>query len=136
MIKNPKAKGSRNELRTKTLFEDAGGKLTKAGGSLGVFDLVGHWHKNPLYIQCKTNSRIPRKERVILDDELRNCPETSLVLEWVWYDRKGWRAWYAEILDNKTIEWVPWAVESNSRRDHPYTRNGLPSTVLHRSNWK
>ena len=35
-----KAKGSRNELKSKTLLESCGYEVTKSGGSLGDWDLV------------------------------------------------------------------------------------------------
>ena len=41
MLKNSKAKGSRNEKKTITYFEKRGYWCIKAGGSLGVWDVVG-----------------------------------------------------------------------------------------------
>jgi Holliday junction resolvase len=38
---NAKAKGNRNEHRSKALLEAAGYAVTRAGASLGVWDLIG-----------------------------------------------------------------------------------------------
>ena len=40
MLRNAKAKGARAERRAITLLEALGYCCTKAGGSLGVFDIV------------------------------------------------------------------------------------------------
>ncbi len=40
MLKNAKAKGSRAELRAVRILERAGYACTKAGGSLGMFDVI------------------------------------------------------------------------------------------------
>jgi len=40
VLKNAKAKGSRAELRAVRILEAAGYSCTKAGGSLGMFDVI------------------------------------------------------------------------------------------------
>lgn len=56
MIKNCKAKGSRNERKTIALLEAAGYSCTKAGGSLGLFDVVGVSSQDTVCVQVKSNS--------------------------------------------------------------------------------
>ena len=55
MIKNPKAKGSRNERRSIALLEAAGYACMKAGGSLGAFDVICTGSNDIVMIQCKSN---------------------------------------------------------------------------------
>lgn len=55
MIKNCKAKGSRNERRSMALLEAAGYQCTKAGGSLGVFDIIGIGSQDIVLLQAKSN---------------------------------------------------------------------------------
>lgn len=47
-LKNPKAKGSRNERRMRDWLEARGYSVTKAGGSLGCWDLIGHLRLPPI----------------------------------------------------------------------------------------
>ncbi len=56
MIKNAKAKGSRNERRTIALLEAAGYICTKAGGSLGIFDVIGISSQETVCVQVKSNA--------------------------------------------------------------------------------
>ncbi len=90
---NAKRKGSRNEREIRQLVEVLGGKLTRAGGSLGMWDLLGYWNKRPVYIQAKTNRRIPKSERLDLQGEFQHLPPNSLALEAVRYDGGAWRIW-------------------------------------------
>ena len=60
-LKNPKAKGSRNERKSRDLLlrkvDQTQGCLhvIKAGGSLGCFDLVGLGHDTIYLVQVKSN---------------------------------------------------------------------------------
>ena len=56
MIKNAKAKGSRNERRSIKLFEALGYECTKAGGSLGKFDVIAISSQETVCVQVKSNS--------------------------------------------------------------------------------
>lgn len=58
-----KAKGTRWELECQKMLESEGYWVTKAGGSLGVFDLVATGTKATLYIQCKCNDWAGPSER-------------------------------------------------------------------------
>ena len=53
-IKNAKAKGSRNERRSKAVLEAAGYQCTKAGGSLGAWDVIGISSVDVVLCQVKT----------------------------------------------------------------------------------
>jgi hypothetical protein len=66
-LKNPKAKGSRIERKIKALLEKEGYLVSKAGGSLGMFDLTAVGHYDVLLIQCKAgNANISKAEREVL----------------------------------------------------------------------
>lgn len=51
---NAKAKGSRNERRSKALLEAAGYSVTRAAGSLGAWDLIGVSSTDMVLCQVKT----------------------------------------------------------------------------------
>jgi hypothetical protein len=51
---NAKAKGTRNEHRSKALLEAAGYAVTRAAGSLGAWDLVGIGPTDVVLLQVKT----------------------------------------------------------------------------------
>lgn len=51
---NRKAKGSRNERRSRDIFIAAGYAVTKAGGSLGEWDLIGISETDIILCQVKT----------------------------------------------------------------------------------
>jgi Holliday junction resolvase len=53
-IKNKKAKGSRNERRSKAVLEAAGYQCTKAGGSLGAWDVIGIGSADIVLCQVKS----------------------------------------------------------------------------------
>lgn len=65
MANSAKAKGSRNELKVKAQLETLGWSVVKAGGSLGIFDLVAiHPDKDKGFlIQVKSNRQPPKAER-------------------------------------------------------------------------
>lgn len=60
---NCKAKGNRRERQTRALLEDAGYSVTKAGASLGVFDLIAIGADNIILVQVKSN-RWPGSEEL------------------------------------------------------------------------
>lgn len=51
---NAKAKGSRNERRSRALLEAAGYAVTRAAGSLGAWDLIGISSTDMVLCQVKT----------------------------------------------------------------------------------
>ena len=55
-LKNAKAKGSRNERRTMALLEALGYVCTKAGASLGIWDVIGVGKHDFVLVQCKSNA--------------------------------------------------------------------------------
>lgn len=54
MIKNTKAKGSRNEHRSIALLEAAGYACTRSAASLGMWDIVGISSTDVVLVQVKT----------------------------------------------------------------------------------
>jgi len=83
---NAKAKGSRRERQARTILEMAGYHVVKAGGSLGVFDLVALGPQRVRLVQVKSNEK-PRpaeRERLAL---FPRFPYTSKEV-WVFYDRQ------------------------------------------------
>ena len=65
MANSAKAKGTRNELKVRDQLEARGWSVVKAGGSLGMFDLVAiHPDKEKGFlVQVKSNRQPPKKER-------------------------------------------------------------------------
>lgn len=57
-----KRKGARNELKILALLESQGYAVTKAGGSLGLFDLIAIGPEEVKCVQVKSNRGAPRKE--------------------------------------------------------------------------
>jgi len=60
---NKKAKGNRNERRSRNLYKAAGYTVIKAGASLGAFDLVAWNSKEIHYIQVKTRDWPGKEEK-------------------------------------------------------------------------
>ena len=54
MIKNPKAKGTRNEHRSIAILEAAGYKCCRSAASLGDWDVIGIGATDFVLVQCKT----------------------------------------------------------------------------------
>jgi len=54
MMRNAKAKGRRNESRSRKLLEASGYAVTRAAASLGMWDLVGVSATDALLVQVKT----------------------------------------------------------------------------------
>lgn len=83
-----KRKGARRELQAKAILEDFGWCVTKAGGSLGLFDLVAIQGRDIIFIQVKSNKRPPKKEREAIQkfrDQIDPTVEVS-VEDWVFED--------------------------------------------------
>ena len=56
MLKNPKAKGAKRELKSRDLLKSRGYlHIVKAGGSLGMFDLAGLGQSGVILVQVKSN---------------------------------------------------------------------------------
>ena len=68
MIKNTKAKGSRNERRGMAYFNSQGYSCTKSGASLGVFDFIGIGKRDIIAVQVKSNRRPSPEEIKIIRD--------------------------------------------------------------------
>ena len=86
--RNNKRKGAARELLVKSQLEAQGWCVTKAGGSLGVFDLIGiHPDVNVcLLIQVKSNHKPIPKERDRILAFL--VPNYCQKLIWIIKDRK------------------------------------------------
>ena len=52
---NAKAKGTKNEHRSRSVLESLGYRVTRSAGSAGEWDLVAISSKDILLVQCKTN---------------------------------------------------------------------------------
>ena len=64
-----KAKGARSEYKVRDHYEQQGYLVVRAGGSLGLFDLIGlHPDQGVVLVQVKTNRNVGRAER----DRLQN----------------------------------------------------------------
>lgn len=89
---NTKAKGSRRERACKKELEAQGYLCTKAGASLGIFDILAlsTWGGSDVLlrlIQVKSNS-ISKKERQLIND--LKLPKMVTVRKeiWIYKDRK------------------------------------------------
>ena len=83
---NTKAKGSRNERKSKALLESAGYSVTKAGASLGVWDLIGIGSTDFVLVQTKSNDWPGSVEMETLKNFI--CPPNCRRLVHRWRDRK------------------------------------------------
>lgn len=81
-----KAKGSRNERKAVRVLEAAGYSCTKAGGSLGLFDVIAIRSDSIRLLQVKSNRNAPPHEREQI--ELFKVPEHCSKEIWIWYDYK------------------------------------------------
>ncbi len=95
MIKNAKAKGSRSERKVRDDFEARGWWVIKAGGSLGMWDLVClHPDHGANLIQVKSNGWPGPQERLIL---------------YSFQCHKSWTKSFANVRDRQPIEYrEPW----------------------------
>ncbi|MBZ5574868.1 MAG: hypothetical protein LAO09_23690 [Acidobacteriia bacterium] len=62
-MRNAKAKGTRNEHRSKALLEASGYAVCRAAASLGVWDLVAVGSTDFIVVQVKSNRPPSRAER-------------------------------------------------------------------------
>jgi len=85
-LKNAKAKGSRNERRSAALFEALGYLCTKAGGSLGIFDIIAINSQETVAIQCKSNAWPGSVEMEVLK-MFRKHPNMRILVH-RWRDRQ------------------------------------------------
>jgi hypothetical protein len=83
---NAKAKGTRNEHRSRDILEAAGYAVTRAAGSLGAWDLVGIGLTDVVLLQVKSNLPPAPAEREAL--RLFPCPSNCKRLPHVWHDRQ------------------------------------------------
>ena len=92
---NTKAKGSRAERRAIDVLEAAGYCCTKAGGSLGLFDVIGIGPADVRCIQVKAGSeRLSSLER----ERLRAVPVAANVSKEFWRFPDRCRAPLIEVL--------------------------------------
>ena len=68
MLKNAKAKGTRNEHKSIRLLEACGYQCTRAAGSLGAWDLVAIGPMDVVLCQVKSNEWPGRVEMGIMQD--------------------------------------------------------------------
>lgn len=83
---NAKAKGSRNERRSRDLLEAAGYAVTRAAGSLGAWDLIGIGSTDVVLCQVKTRDWPGSVEREAL--ERFAVPPNCRKLLHRWIDRQ------------------------------------------------
>jgi hypothetical protein len=81
-----KRKGARNEARCRRALEAAGYLVTKAGGSLGLFDLIALGPRDVRAIQVKsgTNRLSPLEREAIKELTLAPCVSREY---WLYLDR-------------------------------------------------
>jgi hypothetical protein len=82
---NAKAKGRRNEWRSRDRLLAAGYRVTRAGGSLGEWDLIGISATGGVLVQVKTRDWPGTLERAALADF--PAPPNFLKLIHRWRDR-------------------------------------------------
>ena len=85
ILKNPKAKGSRNERRVIKFLKELGYDCTKAGGSLGIFDIIAVNRQDIRLIQVKSN-RMPAPLEMETIRDFKNYPACGRKEVWVWHD--------------------------------------------------
>lgn len=80
-----KRKGTRNEHKSIRLLESLGYVCTKAGGSLGVWDIIAISPKDILLCQIKTNRTAPPHEREQM--QMFQAPKCCVRKQlWIWND--------------------------------------------------
>ena len=85
---NRKGKGSRNERRARDILKGLGCDLViKAGGSLGLFDLIAlsGEYDHAILLQVKTNRKPSKVEMELL--KAFQCPKFARKEVWVFKDR-------------------------------------------------
>ena len=84
---NAKAKGSRNERRSMRLLEASGYVCTKAGGSLGVWDIIAIGPTDLVLVQVKSNAWPGSVEMEAIT--LFKAPPNARKLVHRWRDRQS-----------------------------------------------
>ena len=79
---NTKAKGTRNEHRSKKILEASGYRVTRAAASLGAWDLIGIKASGIVLVQCKTSRWLGSLERQHLQDFPAPPGTIKLVHRW------------------------------------------------------
>jgi Holliday junction resolvase len=82
---NRKAKGNRRERQTRDLLKAQSYEVTKAGASLGLFDLIGIGKTDFVLAQVKSN-RWPGSEEMEAIKAFE-CPRNCRKLVYRWRDR-------------------------------------------------
>lgn len=80
-----KRKGTRAEHKSIALLESLGYRVTRAAGSLGVWDLIGIGDLDIVLVQVKCNRPAGPAERKAMQEF--KAPHNALKLQHVWYDR-------------------------------------------------
>jgi len=83
---NTKAKGNRNEYKSRDLLISLGYRVTRAAGSMGEWDLVGISSVDIVLIQCKSNRKPPAHEIEAM--KLFPSPSNARKLIHIWHDRQ------------------------------------------------
>lgn len=86
MIKNAKAKGSRNEYRSMRLLELSGYRCTRSSASLGLWDIIGVSNRDVVLCQTKSN-RWPLESEMQLLREFKVPPNCRKIIH-RWKDRR------------------------------------------------
>lgn len=86
-MKNPKAKGSRNEHRSMAILEAAGYRCTRSAGSLGAWDIIGIGTTDWVLCQVKSSSWPGTVEMDILREFVVPSGTKKLVHRWRDYQR-------------------------------------------------
>jgi Archaeal holliday junction resolvase (hjc). len=94
-LKNPKAKGARAERRTRVVLQAAGYYCLKAGGSLGIFDLVAIGFGDLRCIQVKAGTQYCSG---IEREQIQSLPLP------VWATKEIWR--WPDRAKEPIIEWI------------------------------
>lgn len=79
--KRSKLKGTRNELKSVRYLEKQGYSVTKAGGSLGVWDLIAIGCNDMILIQVKSNRPPGKDEMTRLHGFVFRCKFTKPCLK-------------------------------------------------------
>lgn len=87
MGKRNKRKGARNEYKTRDRLELYGYRVMKAGGSLGVFDLIAFSPTEIKFVQVKSNRNCSVTEREDMRNIRHELPPHSVIELWIWQDR-------------------------------------------------
>ena len=85
-MKNPKAKGRRNEWRSMALLEAAGYQCTRSAASLGAWDIVGIGSTDFALCQVKTRDWPSAVDMETLRGFV--CPPNTKKLVHRWRDRE------------------------------------------------